>query len=106
MHKDEVPYKTNNFQRRKFHQYHYVGTRQSLHPRGTEVETCNIRKCTFPIGPSTPKFQTRSERRRQEVEEWLEEAWEDNPTNTLVGPLGRCVGDNDHALIACYVSTF
>ena len=105
MHKDEVPHKTNNFQRGKIHQYHYVGARQSLHPRGTEVETCTIRKGAFSIGPSTPEFQTRSERRRQEVE-WFEEAWEDNRTTTLVGPLGRCVGDNDHALIVCYVSKF
>ena len=31
----------------------------------------------FYASPSKPKFQTRSERRCQEVEEWLAEAWED-----------------------------
>ena len=36
----------------------------------------------FPAGPSTPEFQLRSERRRQEVEEWLAEEWEDVPTVT------------------------
>ena len=36
----------------------------------------------FPAGPSTPEFQSRSERRRQEVEEWLAEAWEDIPMVT------------------------
>ena len=36
----------------------------------------------FPVGPSTPAFHTRSERRRQEVEEWLAEEWEDVPTVT------------------------
>ena len=36
----------------------------------------------FPAGPSNPAFHTRSERRRQEVEEWLAEEWEDVPTVT------------------------
>ena len=36
----------------------------------------------FPAGPSTPEFQLRSERRRQEVEEWLAEEWEDVPIVT------------------------
>ena len=35
-----------------------------------------------PIGPSTPEFQLRFERRRQEVEEWLVEEWEAVPTVT------------------------
>ena len=33
----------------------------------------------FPTGPTTPEFQSRSDRRRQEVEDWLEEEWEDIP---------------------------
>ena len=36
----------------------------------------------FLAGPSTPAFHTRSERHRQEVEEWLTEEWEDVPTVT------------------------
>ena len=36
----------------------------------------------FPAGPSTPEFQQRFERRCQEVEEWLEEDWEDIPPVT------------------------
>ena len=36
----------------------------------------------FPAGPSTCEFQQRSERRRQEVEEWLAEDWEDIPSVT------------------------
>ena len=36
----------------------------------------------FPAGPSTPEFKSSSERRRQEVEEWLEETWEDIPPIT------------------------
>ena len=36
----------------------------------------------FPAGPSTREFQQRSESRRQEVEEWLAEDWEDIPPVT------------------------
>ena len=36
----------------------------------------------FPAGPSTHEFQRRSERRRQEVEEWLAEDWEGIPPVT------------------------
>ena len=36
----------------------------------------------FPTGPTTPEFQSRSDRRRQEVEDWLEEEWEDIPPVT------------------------
>ena len=36
----------------------------------------------FPAGPPTPEFQSSSARRRQEVEEWLGEAWEDVPPVT------------------------
>ena len=36
----------------------------------------------FPAGPSTPAFQQQSERRRQEVEEWLAEDWEEIPLVT------------------------
>ena len=36
----------------------------------------------FPTGPTTPEFQSRSDRRRQEVEDWLAEEWEDIPPVT------------------------
>ena len=36
----------------------------------------------FPAGPTTPEFQSRSDWRRQEVEDWLEEEWEDIPPVT------------------------
>ena len=36
----------------------------------------------FPASPSTPEFQSWSERRRREVEEWLAEAWEAIPMVT------------------------
>ena len=36
----------------------------------------------FPAGPLTPEFQEQSERRPQEVEEWLAEDWEDIPPVT------------------------
>ena len=35
----------------------------------------------FPTGPTTPEFQSRSDRRRQEVEDWLEEEWEGHPAS-------------------------
>ena len=36
----------------------------------------------FPSGPATLEFQTRSAQRRQEVEDWLAEEWEDIPPVT------------------------
>ena len=32
----------------------------------------------FPSGPTSPYFQTRSTQRRQEVEDWLAEEWEEH----------------------------
>ena len=41
-----------------------------------------LAKRFFPAGPSNPEFQQRSARRRQEVEAWLAEDWEDIPPVT------------------------
>ena len=37
----------------------------------------------FPFGTTAPDFQRSSGHRRQEVEDWLTEAWEDIPPITL-----------------------
>ena len=78
----------------------------------------------FPVGPSTHEFHQCSERRRQEVEEWLAEDWEDIPFVTTeevqwkllemrafaaLGPDGimaQCLQDSRAVLVPCLTELF
>ena len=78
----------------------------------------------FPTGPTTPEFQSRSDRRRQEVEDWLEEEWEDIPPVTqeevqrkllemraLAAPgpdgiMAQCLQESRSVMVPCLTELF